>query len=51
MDLSDYREKIDSVDKQIVKLFSERMDIARQCAIMITLCFVIGILALPMVER
>ncbi len=32
MDLSDYREKIDSVDKQIVKLFSERMDIAAQIA-------------------
>jgi len=32
MELKDYREKIDAVDKQLVKLFSERMQIAAQIA-------------------
>ena len=32
MDLKDYREKIDSIDEQLVKLFSERMEIAGQIA-------------------
>lgn len=32
MDLNDYREKIDSIDEQLVKLFSERMEIAGQIA-------------------
>lgn len=30
MELSDYREKIDSIDKELVKLFAERMDTAAE---------------------
>lgn len=32
MELSDYREKIDSIDKELVKLFAERMDTAAEIA-------------------
>lgn len=32
MDLSEYREKIDEVDRELVRLFAERMDIARGIA-------------------
>lgn len=32
MDLSQYREKIDSIDSELVRLFSERMDIAKGIA-------------------
>lgn len=32
MELSDYREKIDSIDKELVKLFVERMDTAAEIA-------------------
>ena len=31
-DLKDLREKIDAIDKEIVRLFEERMDISRQVA-------------------
>jgi len=32
MELSDYREKIDSIDKELIKLFAERMDTAAEIA-------------------
>lgn len=32
MDLKDYREKIDSIDEQLIRLFSERMDVATEIA-------------------
>ena len=33
MDLKDYRDQIDKIDDEILRLFSERMDVARQIAI------------------
>ena len=32
MDLSDYRQKLDQIDDQILSLFTERMDIAAEIA-------------------
>ncbi len=32
MDLMELREQIDSIDKQIVELYEQRMDISRQVA-------------------
>ena len=32
MDLNDYREKIDTIDSELVRLFKERMDISCQIA-------------------
>ncbi|MBQ2679954.1 MAG: chorismate mutase, partial [Firmicutes bacterium] len=32
MDLIDYREKIDSIDSQLVELFKERMSVAKDIA-------------------
>ena len=32
MDLNDYRLKIDAIDKELLRLFSERMDVASEIA-------------------
>ena len=32
MELSDYRQKIDEIDAQLVKLFQERMDVSGKIA-------------------
>jgi len=32
MDLRDYRERIDAIDKELLRLFKERMDVSRQIA-------------------
>jgi len=33
MDLNNYREQIDKIDNELLRLFKERMDIARQIAL------------------